>query len=263
MDIVVRNTPSPGASFTKNTRRSIIAYYEYCQEHISTSLSFADFRKNVSSEKKTNANNDRNIFPFIKNLGFVSYGVGGVFSCSQLFTKSGIGLVKCFMLEQNLEQNKEDYPEDKYLAAKKSLDAAIEELVFNGMWHAMKSNNNTMTYRDVLTLTIEYLLKFNNYDKPEFCYMLYCSQKGITDTKEILDTVTSYRNGDIEIHVQSDAYDKKSGDANNRLLGDIGRITCCGYISGLLEASGLVKKIKNGRYELRADNKEKAAAIVK
>lgn len=167
------------------------------------------------------------------------------------------------MLEQNLEQNKEDYPEDKYLAAKKSLDAAIEELVFNGMWHAMKSNNNTMTYRDVLTLTIEYLLKFNNYDKPEFCYMLYCSQKGITDTKEILDTVTSYRNGDIEIHVQSDAYDKKSGDANNRLLGDIGRITCCGYISGLLEASGLVKKIKNGRYELRADNKEKAAAIVK
>lgn len=52
MDIVVRNTPSPGASFTKNTRRSIIAYYEYCQEHISTSLSFADFRKNVSSEKR-------------------------------------------------------------------------------------------------------------------------------------------------------------------------------------------------------------------
>ncbi len=261
MDIIVRNTPSPGSSFTQNTKNSIISYYEYCQEHIHESGAFRDYRNYVCTEKNTNAKNDRTIFPLLKNLGFMIYNPHDIIKYSKLFTPKGIALVKTFIMEQKLEEKKDSLPSDNYYESKKHINNAIEELIFDGIWNAIKEHPE-MTYRDVLILSIQFLLKYNSFDKVEFCYMLYCSQNNITNYAESEQIIQQYRAGHLEINVKSDTYDKKTGDASQRKISGIDSITCYTYIANLLSNAGIVDKKNKKRFELRSSNKEKAAALI-
>lgn len=254
MDIIVGNEPSPGASFTEHTKNSVINYFRYCKENSDKSFQFTDLRKNISFEKKTNEKNDRCIWPLLKNLGFVNYQKGEMINCSKVFTNKGIALTKLFELEKNLNKNniaKERYDRILYFIKK-----AIEELVFNGLWHIVKDKKEEVSYSMVIIQTIRFLIKYNSYDKKEFCYMLYCFNKKIS-TDKVTNTVLKYRKNIIDFMVYADTYDKKSGSAQNRKKTDISNITCYGYISNLLEAAGIVKKVDKSRYELREENKEK------
>lgn len=263
MDIIVRNTPSPGASFTKNTKKSVIFYYEYCQEHINESTTFSDYRKFVCEKKHTNAQNDRNIFPLLKNLGFLLYTSHDSIKYSELFTPKGVALVKTFMMEKSIEDNKDSLSSKKYHESIRHINNVIEELIFDGIWNAVKKHYE-MSYRDVLILSIQFLLTYNSFDKVEFCYMLYCSQNNIVNSSESAKVIQQYRAGDLDINVKSNTYDKKAGNATQRKISGISSITCYSYIRNLLCDAGIIDKASgsDNRFELRSSNREKAKALI-
>lgn len=259
MDIVVRNTSSPGALFSENTKNSIIAYYDYCQENINRIDAFSEFRREVCTVKGTNNDNDRNVFPLIKNLGFILYTPRKDIEYANFFTKNGIALVKLLKTEQELEKTKSQLGEGNYIAAKNILNVLIEELIYYGLWDAIQIKDSPMNYKEVLLQTLRFISAYGSVNKVEFCYMLYCSQNGIACSDQ---TINDYRSGIIEINVIADTYDKSRGDASVRKTSAIGSITCYLYITGLLEAAGVIKK-NNNRYFIKPENKVKIDEIIK
>ena len=67
MIIEIENTSSPGASFTSNTNSVLLKTYEWICEHKGISIPFKEFRMRLQSEKGINDNNNRNIYPLLKN----------------------------------------------------------------------------------------------------------------------------------------------------------------------------------------------------
>ena len=254
MQFVVENSPSPGAKFTDNTKNSIIAYYEICEKYPSRISSFAEYRDTVTKEKKTNPQNDRNIFPFLRNLGFVKYGKDDI-RYGDLFTQRGNALVKTLRAQKIFKVNEDDLSEEQRKSVNEKLQSMLEELISFGLWQAIKDKSGSMTYRDALLQTLRFLLDFNNYDKKEFAYMVYCNANDCYDIKKMAQILSEYRSGDLEFEIKVDIYDKKSGSALNRKLDGLEKLTCYTYITGLLEAAGIVHKIGK-RYSMVEKKRE-------
>ena len=111
MVIEIENTSSPGASFTKNTNSVLLKTYEWICEHRGLSLPFREFRMRLQSEKGVNDNNNRNIYPLLKNGGLANYEKGSDLKVDSFYTNTGLAYVKTLESVEVIEV--EDYTKEQ------------------------------------------------------------------------------------------------------------------------------------------------------
>lgn len=245
MNIVIENCSSPGASFTQNTDSVILKCYNWIKEHPNCKKSFKQFRIDLQKEKGINDNNARNIYPFLKNCGFITYSRNEIIDYNYFFTNTGLAYVRVLEAIELLNDDGIDTVEKK--KAYKNLISIKQNIITEGLKKLLKVPDSN--YKMEYIACIRFLLKFNRISKVEFAYLLY--EKDI-DTISYLDNmkenILSYRNGDIDIEVSISvrndiALRKKTG--KERRMEKIGFLTAYTYILGSLNQGGIVDKSKN------------------
>lgn len=76
MRIDINNCSSPGASFTENTNRVLICTLQWIRENNYPVIEFKTLRTILEKKYGVNNNNARNIYPLLKNCGFINYSKG-------------------------------------------------------------------------------------------------------------------------------------------------------------------------------------------
>ena len=111
MDIIIENCSSPGAHFSKNTNEVLLKIYEWINKNNKPELPFIEFRRRLENEEKINDNNARNIFPLIKNYGFVNYEKGVSIQYKYFFTNVGLAYCKALEAIKKISNDSEDIPD--------------------------------------------------------------------------------------------------------------------------------------------------------
>lgn len=256
MIIEIENTSSPGASFTPNTNQVLLKTYEWICEHNGISLPFKEFRMRLQSEKGVNDNNNRNIYPLLKNGGLVAYENHEDLYVDDFYTNQGKAYVKTVQAgnmiddaEYSDEQKKEAL-EKLELIQKNIICGALEKIV----------GNPEINYVEPFQDMIKYLVKFDKISKIEFAYLLY--KKQAHEINEALDDmhnqVDLYRRGDLEIEVhvkvRNDIELREKTKSVKRKEG-LGFLTSFGYFTSLLMQAGLVEK-NDGYFGVITKNKD-------
>ena len=70
MEITIENCPSPGAQFSENTNKVLKLIYYWIRDNDFPELEFIEFRRKLEGIG-INDNNARNIYPLMKNSGFI------------------------------------------------------------------------------------------------------------------------------------------------------------------------------------------------
>lgn len=246
MRIVIENCSSPGAMFTPNTDFVIDSCYDWTQQNPGGSSQFVDFRKTVSQKYNFNDNNARNIFPLLKNLGFISYEKGHEISFDSFFTSTGEAYAKCNQAMSILKKKDELSNDEK--AALKKFELLKSKIICKSLPRIIGKNKTS--YSNELMVLIESLKRYKKINRIEFAYMLHLLQsKQSNDIFDEFDVVINqFRNGVIQIEVKvkvRNDNDIKDRTGMNTRLEDISYLTSYSYFIGLLLQAGLVKKDKD------------------
>lgn len=243
MIIEIENTSSPGASFTSNTNLVLLKTYEWICEHKGIEIPFKQFRMRLQSEKGINDNNNRNIYPLLKNGGLVSYEKGGKLIVDSFYTNTGLAYVKTLQAMDMLEEA--EYEEEQKVAALKRFEMILEEIVSGSLKKIM--NQSDVNYVEPFQDMIRFLLKFDKISKIEFAYLLYAKQESKleNDLDSIFQAIHSYRCGEMEIDVyvkvRNDIEIREKTNMDKRKEG-LTFLTSYGYFVSLLQQAGLIKK---------------------
>jgi hypothetical protein len=243
MKIEIENTSSPGASFTKNTNTVLLKTYEWICEHKGISLPFKEFRMKLQSEKGINDNNNRNIYPLLKNGGLVSYEKGGDIKVDYFYTNTGLAYVKTLETVDMIEKG--DYSKQQIVEATRKFEVIQQEIIFGALTKIV--NQPDVNYVEPFQDLIRFLLKFGKISKVEFAYLLYMKQqKEIREAlNEMHPHVDMYRCGDLEIEVhvkvRNDIDLRKKNNSDKRKE-DLTFLTSYGYFTSLLLQAGLIEK---------------------
>lgn len=89
----------------------MLVIYEWIVEQNHPTLSFREFRSLIEKDKKVNDNNNRNIYPLLKNCGFINYEKGENLVTEHFFTNKGLAYVKALETVELLKTS--DYSNDK------------------------------------------------------------------------------------------------------------------------------------------------------
>lgn len=239
MIIEIENTSSPGASFTPNTNFVLLKTYEWICEHKGIEIPFRQFRMRLQSEKGINDNNNRNIYPLLKNGGLVSYEKGCNLIVDSFYTNTGLAYVKTLQAMAMLEEA--EYEEGQKIAALKRFEMILEEIVSGTLKNIM--NQPDVNYVEPFRDMIRFLLKFDKISKIEFAYLLYAKQENKLDS--ISQAIQSYRCGEIEIDVyvkvRNDIEIREKTNTDKRKEG-LTFLTSYGYFVSLLQQAGLIRK---------------------
>ena len=256
MIIEIENTSSPGASFTPNTNEVLLKTYEWILEHKGIVLPFKDFRMRLQNEKKVNDNNNRNIYPLLKNGGLASYEKGADLHVDYFFTNTGTAYVKTLESIKLLE--KEDYTKSQKEDAIRKFEAIQQEIVYGALKRILEQKD--INYTQPMKNMISFLLKYDKISKIEFAYLLYsCKEdKNIQMTlSDMNDNVDLLRAGkleiDVNVKVRNDLDIRKKTNSDNRKEG-LTFLTSYTYFTSLLQQAGLV--IKNDGYFCVNQNKK-------
>lgn len=246
MNIVIENCSSPGASFTENTQFVMWACYDWIIKNPQGLDKFVTFRKTVAKKYKFNDNNARNIFPLLKNCGFVKYEQGGHIEYDDFFTKEGLAYVKCLDTLKVYDEIPELKQAD--LIAIEKFRALITEIVYRGLIRMVKSQAN---YSLIFLKCAECLLRYEQFSKFEFSYLLYLLDKypdGNVFSK-LDEFISKYRAGELELNVEvkvrNDTEIRKKSGKEYRNEG-IDYLTSFTYFGSLFKQAGLVKITKQG-----------------
>lgn len=243
MIIEIENTSSPGASFTSNTNLVLLKTYEWICDYKGITLPFREFRMRLQSEKGINDNNNRNIYPLLKNGGLVSYEKGENLQVDYFYTNTGLAYVKT--LETVTMIKAEDYSKKQIEEATKKFEVIQQEIIFGALKKIV--NHPEVNYVEPFQDMICFLLKFGKISKIEFAYLLYVKQqKEIREAlKSMQPQVEMYRCGDLEIEVhvkvRNDIELREKTNTNKRKEG-LSFLTSYGYFTSLLQQAGLIKK---------------------
>lgn len=256
MLIEIENTSSPGASFTSNTNEVLLLTYEWICEHSGITIPFREFRKRLQAEKGINDNNNRNIYPLLKNSGLVTYEKGCDLLVDDFYTNTGLAYVKTLEASKMLEE--EDYAEEQKIIANKKFDGIREEIISGALLNLIKQPD--VNYVEPLQDLIKFILKFGKINKLEFAYLLFAKQT--KDINEALITIEpeieQYRSGELEIEVsvkvRNDIDLRQKTNSDKRKEG-LGFLTSYGYFIGLLSQAGLV--VKDDGYYLINEERRK------
>lgn len=253
MYIKIENCSSPGASFTEKTNSIILECYNWIQEHPNCKKSFKEFRVALKKEKGINDNNSRNIYPFLKNCGFITYNRNEIIEYEKFFTNTGSAYIKILQCIELIKNEELDTDEKK--KAYENFISIKEEIIMEGLKNLLKASDSN--YKEEYVACIKFLLKFGKINKKEFAYLLYEKNKNknfYLDNME--ENILSYRNEKIDfevgISIRNDTSSKeKKGE---RKVENISFLTAYSYILGLLNQCGMVKK-SNNKYFIFKENK--------
>lgn len=250
MIISIENTSSPGASFTDNTNNVILKTHEWIVEHNGEVLPFLDFRMKLQEDKKINDNNNRNIYPLMKNCGFVKYEKGSSLNVSYFFTNIGMAYILTLQSKKLLLSS--GYSDQQKKDATQKLDDVKSELIYKGIKRLVAQDN--VNYVEPFQDLIKFLLVFNKICKEEYAYLLY-EKKRQYDILNAIDfakeNINLYRNGqlafDVSVTIRNDINIRGKTNNENRTEG-LSYLTSYGYFISLLQQANLV--IKDGKYFL-------------
>ena len=242
MIIEIENTSSPGASFTSNTNSVLLKTYEWICDHKGISIPFKEFRMKLQSEKGINDNNNRNIYPLLKNGGLVNYEKGGNIQVDYFYTNTGLAYVKT--LETISLIKTEEYTKQQIAETVKRFEIIQQEIIFGALKKIV--NQPDVNYVEPFQDLIRFLLKFGKISKIEFAYLVYVKQQEIRETLNTMHShINMYRSGDLEIEVhvkvRNDIELREKTKADKRKEG-LSFLTSYGYFTSLLLQAGLIKK---------------------
>jgi hypothetical protein len=262
MKIVVKNCSSPGASFTDNTNYVILSCYEWVLDYPDEVKPFVNFRKEVSKAKKFNDNNARNIFPLLKNCGFVNYEKGASIQYKYFFTKVGLAYCKALEAIENIS-NDETYSENQRQLAINKLKSINEKIIYNGIIKLLKIPDSN--YHEAFLTFIRCFLEFGKMNKYEFAYMLHEMEVKSTDViTSMRDNILAYRNGELDFEVEVDVRndnDIRVKSNQDRRQEGIGFLTAFSFFTALLTQSGLILKQKD-YHELQENKRNEMEKII-
>lgn len=243
MIIEIENTSSPGASFTHNTNLVLLKTYEWICEHKGMAIPFKQFRMRLQNEKGINDNNNRNIYPLLKNGGLVSYEKGSDLTVDSFYTNTGLAYVKTLQTMAMLEES--EYEEGQKAAALKRFETILEEIICGALKNI--TNQSDVNYVEPFQDMIRFLLKFDRISKIEFAYLMYAKQEFKLENglDSISQTIQSYRCGELEIDVhvkvRNDIEIREKTNMDKRKEG-LTFLTSYGYFVSLLQQAGLIRK---------------------
>lgn len=136
MEILIENTSSPGASFTPNTNAVLLKTYQWICENQGISLSFKEFRMRLQTDKKVNDNNNRNIYPLLKNGELASYEKGSDLHVDYFFTNTGLAYVKTLEMIEMIEN--EDYTSRQREDAIKKCEMIKQEIITDALFKVVE-----------------------------------------------------------------------------------------------------------------------------
>ena len=166
MEITIENCPSPGAQFSENTNNVLKSIYHWILDNNFPELEFIEFRRKLEGIG-INDNNARNIYPLMKNTGFIDYVSRGILDTSKFFTPKGNAYI--LILETLLFIESENH-NNKYELAILLLKNILEELIYDGV---EKIINSEINYKEGLRWFLMFLLEYEKINKNEFAYMVY------------------------------------------------------------------------------------------
>ena len=235
MIIEIENTSSPGASFTSNTNSVLLKTYEWICEHKGISIPFKEFRMKLESEKGINDNNNRNIYPLLKNGGLANYEKGGDIQVDYFYTNTGMAYVKSLETVNLIE----------VAETVKRFEMIQQEIIFGALKKIISQPG--LNYVEPFQDLIKFLLKFGKVSKIEFAYLLYVKQQ--YEIGEALNAmhpkVDMYRCGDLEIEVHvkvRNDIDLREKTKTDKRKEGLSFLTSYGYFTSLLLQAGLIKK---------------------
>lgn len=250
MVIEIENTSSPGASFTENTNLVLLKTYEWICDHKELFLSFKEFRMKLQQEKGINDNNNRNIYPLLKNGGLADYEKRKNLQVDRFFTNTGLAYVK--ILETIRLVENEGYTEKQVVEVRKRFDEVQREIIFGALQKIV--NKPAINYVEPFRDMIKFLLKFGKISKVEFAYLVYMKQQQKVVEKALISMhsqIDMYRDGDLKIDVQvkvrNDAKFREEMTADRRKEG-LTFLTSYGYFTSLLQQAGLIRKVDDKYY---------------
>lgn len=265
MIIVINNTSSPGASFTENTNSVLLKTYDWVCKNSNLKVTYKDLRTHLEDEYGINENNNRNIFPLLKNMGFVEYEKNITFDAIDIFTNEGIGYIKTLLFIKDLEENDTLSDLQKISAIKKCREL-LEEIIYNGLKGMFEKNE--AKYISPFKEFIMYMLEYKKISKEEYAYFLYERFKSNSldeALKKIKTNIDKYRNKEItfetEVEVRNDNNIKAETKQDKRKEA-LTYLTSYGYFTNLLEESGLIEKDRN-YYSLISNKQSKIEELIK
>ncbi len=259
MEIIIENCSSPGASFTDHTNKTLLCCNELISENVNKIVPFITFRRELETKKNINDNNARNIYPFLRNCGFINYEKSTDLCYGNLFTKLGKAYIKILESIQILEDTQSALSDEEKQALN-NLKIFQQELIIEGIKNLLKIED--CNYRDELIACGWYLHNYNSIDKKEFAYFLFEYKKSKTDyLKNMSDNIKKYRAGNLDFEVKVDVRDDEKKSSTGRRLEGIGYLTSYNYFIGLYAQAGFLEKNKN-RYEIVISKKDLLKAIL-
>jgi len=264
MKVKIENCSSPGASFTTNTDKVILKCNELIKESPKKNNKFSQFRRDLVEQKGVNGNNARNIYPFLKNCGFVSYEAGAFLKYDDFFTKRGIAYVKTLEAIQMLPAA--EASDENKKRAKEKLQQIKEQIIFEGLKSLLRVPDSN--YTQVYVSCLKYLLKYKKINKVEFGYILY--EKELHPAQNYLENmhknVETYRDGKLDIEVcvsiRNDIEVRRQTNQERRIE-NISFLTAFSYIIGTLQQGGIVTKIDYNYYVLKREQYNSAEDLIK
>ena len=247
MIIEIENTSSPGASFTKNTNSVLLKTYEWICEHKGLSLPFREFRMRLQSEKGVNDNNNRNIYPLLKNGGLADYEKGSDLKVDYFYTNTGLAYVKT--LESVAVIEVEKYTKEQKAKAIQRFELIQNEIIYGALKKIVAQPD--VNYVEPLQDMIRFMLKYGKISKVEFAYLLYVKQS--QEIRQALNSmgkeIESYRCGNLDIEVnvkvRNDLEIREKTKSDKRKEG-LSFLTSYGYFTSLLQQAGLI--VKDDKY---------------
>ena len=239
MDITTINYASPGASFTERTNNYILAFYNVAHKYSNKEWLFSEYRTCVTNESGLDMSNARNIFPLLRNYGFIKYEKNSLIKSDEFFTNTGNAYIE--VIRSLAKCNETD---SESLKIRQQLQNIKKEMLYNGLWKSLQSDETT--YKIGLLYILKFLRKFKSIDKTECAYLFLAT---LNDNKNYLNAIEEniylYRDNKLDINVKARVKDKsKRGEDVYKYTG-IQSFTAFGYLINLICEAGLVVKNKN------------------
>lgn len=249
MDIIIENCSSPGALFSENTNKVLLQINDWIVENNYPKLLFIEFRRSFQRDKGVNDNNARNIYPLLKNSELVKYQPRGELDTRDFFTNRGKAYLKALETINLISES--DYSKEQKEKAIQEVTEIMESIIYDSVEKLLR--NKDLNYSKTLRWYLRYLQEYGKINKQEFAYMVYLMNSNDSNDwrEKSKDVVKAFRNEEIDINVsvrvRNDSNIQEKTGENTRLE-NISYFTAYSFYSGLINQTGLTKKIKNYCY---------------
>ena len=254
MNILVENTSSPGASFTSNTNSVILKTYDWILMNPGKNIQFYDFRMALQKDMGINDNNNRNIYPLLKNGGLVSYEKGKILNVDCFFTNNGYAYVKTLKTIEEIYKDGTISDSIRQLTLDR-LNIISSNIIYQALSKIV--HNENLSYVSAFRNYMKYLLSYGSIDKYEYAFLLYMLKDKDIDIalEEMNETITAYREGSLSFKVEvvvrndNDIAEKTKTSHRKESLGFLTSFT---YFTSLLQQAGLLVKNEKSYYIVKS-----------